>query len=102
MLQPIWNAGVYTKVIVLMACFILLANNHKQLDHKFDRIIYSLPVTKHGLLLSKYAMVVVWYILSALICNAAGAVYVLINQSSRYPVLESDGGRYNIIGTPPP
>jgi len=80
MLQPVWQAGAYTIVIVLMTYFLLAGNNHKQLDYKFDWIIHSLPVTRYEMLLSKYAMVIVWYILSAIICNAIGAVYMLYNQ----------------------
>jgi hypothetical protein len=80
MLQPIFQTGAYTIVIVLMTYFLLAGNNHKQLDYKFDRIILSLPVTRHEMLLSKYAMVIVWYILAAIICNAIGTVYMLYYQ----------------------
>jgi len=79
MLQPLFNVGAYSIMFFLMAYFFLLANNHKQLDYKFDWIIHSLPINKHEILLSKYLMVIVWFIISVLICNVIGIVYMILN-----------------------
>lgn len=72
------NIEFYAGMIFLMAYFLLLGNNHKQLDNNSsDPIIHSLPVTKHKILLAKYIIVIVWFIISVVFCNAVGVIYAL-------------------------
>lgn len=78
-LQPLFNVGAYTIIIFLTAYFFLVANNHKQLNYKFDLIIQSLPINKHEILLAKYVMVIVWFVTSILICNVVGIIYTMLN-----------------------
>jgi len=81
-LLPRLNADPYPFVVVLTALMVLLGNNHRQLERGAGRSAGSLPpagrgAAGHEALLAKYAMVFVWFILSAVVCNAAGAAYML-------------------------
>lgn len=80
-LMPRLHADPYPFVMALTALMILLGYNHRQLERKAGRIADGLPPAGHRAgheaLLAKYAMVFVWFILSAAVCNAAGAAYMM-------------------------
>ena len=63
--------------IALTAFFIMQANLHRQTARKEGHGSAGLPAAGREALLAKYAMAIVWFMLAAIVCNAARIAYAL-------------------------
>ena len=86
-LRPELEADPYPFVIVMTAMMVMFSSNHRQLERKAGRIAGNPKTAEHGAaghasLVAKYVMVFVWFILSAAVCHAVAAAYMLYRQEA--------------------